>query len=267
MFKKIEFLGFIAVLVIFTSSCSDYQKALKSEDVKIKYDMAESLYNEGKYTKANRLFEQIMPKYAGKPQGERVVYMYADAAYKDEDYYLAAYQFERFATSYPRSQKAQEAAFYSAKSSYMLSPKYSIDQTDTYEALDKLQNFINNYPDSEWLPEANEMVQELTLKIERKELEIAKNYSKTFHYKASIKSIDNFLVDYPGSELKEEALYVRLNASYELAINSYEYLVKDRLLQAQEAYQELIEDYPNTQFSEEATEINESIEKELSKRS
>ncbi|WP_281751516.1 outer membrane protein assembly factor BamD [Neptunitalea chrysea] len=262
-----KYVGYLVIVFIVATSCSSYQKALKSEDVKVKYDLAESLYKEGKYPKANRLFEQILPKYAGKPQGERVVFMYADALYKDEDYYTAAYQFERFSTSYPNSQKSEEAAFYSAKSSYMLSPVFSIDQADTYSALNKLQGFINNYPQSEFLSEANEMVQKLTSKLEKKELEIAKNYSKTYYYKSSIKSIDNFLLDYPGSSYKEEALFVKLDASYKLAINSYEYLIKDRLLEAQEAYDDLLKYFPNTTFADQASKIQEDIKEELSKRS
>ncbi|SFU73418.1 outer membrane protein assembly factor BamD [Pustulibacterium marinum] len=262
--RKIVYL--IAIAIAFTS-CSEYQKALKSEDTGVKYTMAEQLYNEGKYSKANRLFEQILPKYVGKPQGERVMYMYADAAYQVNDYYLAAYQFERFANSYPKSSKAQEAAYLSAKATYLTSPKFSLDQTETYDALNKLQNYINKYPNSEYLQETNQLVQDLTQKLEKKDLEIAKQYKKTFKYKSSIKSIENFLVDYPGSELKEEALFVKLEATYELAVNSFEYLIKDRLEQAQEAYDDLIKYYPNTSFSDEATKIQESITEELSKRS
>lgn len=266
MFKKIK-ITYLLVLGVLVASCSEYQKALKSEDTKIKYEMAEKLYDAGKYSKANRLYEQILPKYTGKPQGERVVYMYADGAYKSKDFYLAAYQFERFASSYPKSEKAEEAAFYSAKSSYELSPRYSIDQTETNEAINKLQSFINRYPDSEWLPEANKMVQELTSKLEKKDLEVAKLYSKTYYYKSCIKCIDNFLIDYPGSDYREEALYVKLDASYKLAINSYEYLVKDRLQEAENAYKDLMKYFPNSKFAEEANDINEDIQKELSKRS
>jgi outer membrane protein assembly factor BamD len=40
----------------------------------------------------------------------------------------------------------------------MLSPIYSLDQTDTYKAIDKLQAFIDTYPNSEYLSEANETV-------------------------------------------------------------------------------------------------------------
>jgi outer membrane protein assembly factor BamD len=48
----------------------------------------------------------------------------------------------------------------------MLSPIYSLDQTDTYKAIDKLQAFIDTYPNSEYLSEANETVG-LQKKIEK----------------------------------------------------------------------------------------------------
>ena len=57
------------ILAAALQSCSEYQKVLKSDEVKPKYDMAEKLYDEGDFKHANRLLEQIAPKYIGKPPG------------------------------------------------------------------------------------------------------------------------------------------------------------------------------------------------------
>ncbi len=72
--------------------------------------------------------------------------------------------------SYPNSDKSIEAAFFSAKSYYELSPKYSLDQTDTDKALSKLQNFINAYGESPYVEEANILAKELRIKKEQKSL-------------------------------------------------------------------------------------------------
>ena len=53
---KISFLGLICMLL---QSCGPYQKALKSEDIKLKYDMAEAYYDEGDFRRAKALFEQL----------------------------------------------------------------------------------------------------------------------------------------------------------------------------------------------------------------
>jgi len=73
------------------------------------------MYDKGKYDKALRLFEQIAPSFKGKPQAEKLFYMYAQAYYKTKQYYLAGYQFENFSSSYPRSEKQEETSFLGAK--------------------------------------------------------------------------------------------------------------------------------------------------------
>ena len=150
------------VLIIFGfSSCSEYQKALKSEDHSVKFDQASKLYEKGKYYKAITLFEQMAPSFRGKPESEKMFYMFSQSYYKTKQYYLSGYQFESFAAGYPKSDKIEEASFLGAKSYSMLSPVYSLDQTDTEKAIDKFQSFIDAYPNSQYLPEANKSLKEL----------------------------------------------------------------------------------------------------------
>lgn len=257
-------LVFFSLLSILFFGCSDYQKVLKDEEIAPKYKMAEDLYKEKKYKKALRLFEQIVPQYRGKPQAERVMYYYADTYYQLRDYYLAGYQFERFAKSYPQSDKAEEAAYKSARSYYEISPRYTLDQSDTDKAIEKLQAYINKYPDSERLAIANELVLELRTKKEKKAFEIAKGYHHREDYKVAIKAFDNYLVDYPGSKFKENVLYFKLESEYLLAIGSYEVLVKDRLLKALEYYKNYRKYYDEKgAFYERAKEIEEDINNRL----
>ena len=250
-------------------SCNEYQKVLKNEDVKAKYDLAERYYEEGDFKRANRLFEQIAPKYVGKPQGERVLFFLADSYYKTRDYNFAGYQFERFLKSYPKSDKAPEASFLGAKSYYMLSPSYSLDQTDTDKALGKLQIFINSYPESEFLAEANIMAQELTTKKERKAFEIAKQFTKLgksyiLEYNISaIAALDNFISDNPGSIYREDALFLKIEATTNLALNSTQSKKQERLETAKAAYDNLLKYYPDTKYTKDANDLVEKVNKEL----
>lgn len=258
----------VLCILLWLASCNEYQKVLKNEAITPKYDLAEKYYKEENYKKAKPLLEQVAPKYVGKPQGERIVFFLADCYFKTEDYYLAGYQFERFVKSYPRSDKMQEASFLSAKSYYKLSPRYSLDQTDTDKALAKLQAFINTYPESEFFEEANAMAQELTTKKEKKALEIAKQYNKLgeFNYpilQSAITAFDNFVIDNPGSVYREEALYYRIEAATHLAMNSTENKKKERLEDALNSYKTLLRYFPETQFKKEANHLSEKIQKEL----
>ncbi len=259
----------IAGLFVF-SSCSEYQKVLKESDIKAKYELAEKFYNDGDYKRAQRLFEQIAPRYVGKPQGERVMFFFADTYYKNKDFYLSGYQFERFVKSYPSSDKIQEASFLGAKSYYMLSPKYSLDQTDTNKALSKLQTFINTYPESEFFEEANTMARELTSKKEKKQIEIAKQFNKLGQFNfpilvSAITALDNFVSDNPGSIYREEALYYKIEATTNLAMNSTDTKKQERLEEAQDSYNTLIRYFPETKYKKKADNLQEKIQKELSR--
>lgn len=247
------------------SSCSEYQKALKSEDIATKFKLGTELYDAGKYSKANKLFAQIAPQYRGKPQAEKLMYMYSTSFYKMKDYYLSGYQFERFEDQYPKSEKAEEAGFLGAKSFYYLSPVYSKEQKETVSALEKLQMFINKYPDSEYLPEANILIQELDYKLEKKAFEIAKLYNKIANfesedYEASIKAFDNFLLDYPGTTFREDAMFYRFDSAYKLGINSVEYKREDRLNTAIKYYNAFLKAYPESQYSAETALMNTELQ-------
>jgi outer membrane protein assembly factor BamD len=251
------------VLVAFVSSCSQYQKALKSEDTTLKLEQATKMYDAKKYGKAIRLFEQLSPVYKGKPQAERLFYMYSQALYKTEQYYLAGYQFESFASSYPKSQKMEEASFLGAKCFVQLSPVYSLDQTDTYKAIDKLQSFIDTYPSSANLAEANAMAKALREKLEKKAYENAKIYNNISDYKAAMVAFDNFIINYPGTPYKEKALFYKLDSAYNLAINSVPSKMEERLKNAKQAYLSLVKFKADSEYKAKADQMLAIIDKNL----
>ncbi|WP_246865767.1 outer membrane protein assembly factor BamD [Croceivirga thetidis] len=259
----------ILLLLLLLTSCNEYQKVLKNTDVKAKYELAEKYYNEGDYTRAKRLFEQIAPKYAGKPQGERVMFFFANSYYQTKSFYLAGYQFERFIRSYPNSDKLQEASFLEAKSYYQLSPKYSLDQTDTEKALSKLQVFINTYPESEYFEEANALAQELARKKQKKQFEIGKQYAKLgelylldFNVAAGT-ALENFVSENPGTIYKEDALYQRLVALSNLAFNSTYSKKQERVENAMDAYKALLKSYPESEYKKQADNLLKKLQKEV----
>ncbi len=247
---KLKGLGalMMLLLILMSSACSDYQKLLNSDDVSEKYKQAEVYYNNGEYRKANRLFEQIIPKYRGKPQAQRIIFFFAESYFQTKSYYLAAYQYENFIKSYPKSDRVQEATFKAAKSYYFQSPRHSLDQEDTFTALEKLQVFLNLYPESEYAEEANQMIAELQEKLEKKDFEIAKQYYTIRDYKAAIKANENFVSGFPGTKFREESLYIKFIASYEIAINSIDAKKQERLEDLIQQYNTLLRYYPETLF-------------------
>lgn len=255
----------LLLLVVLLTSCNEYQKALKNEDISVKYEMGTKLYEAGKYSKAIRLFEQVATTYRGKPQAEKLFYMFSQSYYKTNQFYLAGYQFESFVSSYPKSEKVEEAAFLGANSYSKLSPTYSLDQTDTNKAIEKLQNFIDRYPNSTYLAEANIVVKNLAEKIEKKVFENAKGYNTISDYKSALVALDNFINDFPGTTYKEQALYYRLDSAYKLGINSVPDKMEERLLVAKKAYSTLIKFKADTKYKEKADDMLARVEQDLQK--
>ena len=258
--KSMKKLLYILLAVITLSSCNEYQKALKNDDILKKFELGTELFDAGKYNKANRLFVQIVPKYRGKPQAEKLMYMYSKTFYHTKDYYTSNYQMERFVSSYPNSEKVEEIAFLAAKSIYHLSPIYSKEQKETTDALEKLQAFINQFPGSSYLEEANTLIKELDFKLEMKAYSIAKQYNRITDYEASIKSFDNFLLEYPGTSLKEKAMFYRFDSAYKLAVNSVEWRKEERLNKAISFYNSLKTAFTESEFLNDATEMYNELD-------
>jgi outer membrane protein assembly factor BamD len=258
--KKIIVLFLVTITFL---SCSEYQKVLNKGTVADQYKMATSMYEAKKYGRSITLFEKVTPSYRGKPQMERVQFMISDAYYQTKQYSLASYYFERFTKNYPRSTKKEEAAFLSAKSYYLDSAIFSLDQKTTHEALSALQQFIDTYPNSDKIEEANKFVKELQYKLEKKVFEVAKQYYHIEDYIASIKSFDNLISDYLGTSFREEAIFYKLKASYELGINSVAYKKEERLDAAVKVHDKLKRNYPKSEYTEESDKMLERINKEL----
>ena len=248
-------LSFLILFSFLVMSCNDYQKLLNSTENEVdKYTAAEEYYENGEFRRANALIEQIIPSFRGKPQGERLVFFFANSYYETRSYYSAAIQFENFIKSYPNSQRIQEAYFMEAKSYFMLSPIYTLDQDDTFTGIDKLQVFINRFPNSEYLTEALELMEQLQNKIEKKEFEISKQYYTIRDYSSAIKSLDNFIADNPGTIFREEALYFRWLSQYEIAINSIESRINDRITELERSLENFLRYYPDTVFIDDLSE-------------
>lgn len=232
-----------------------------------RYKLAVKKYEAKQYSKALRLFEIITPSYRGKPQMERIQFMVAQSNFNEKNYTLSGYYFDRFTKNYPKSSKKEEASYLSAYSYKLASPIHSLDQTDTNKALAAFQGFINDYPNSDRIEEANNHYKELRLKLEKKAFEIGKTYYRTAitdfrNYEAAIVVFDNLISDYLGTTLKEEALYYRLKAYHDLVLVSSDVRKQERIDAAIGAYDKLKRNYPSSKFLSDSDKMLNKIKEQ-----
>lgn len=263
--QKIKNLLLVILLAFSLFSCGEYQKVLNKGKNAERYKLAEELYKKGEYKKAIPLFEKLVGPYAGKPQMERIQYMIADSYFHTKDYALSSYYFSKFVGNYPKSTKVEEAAYLSAYSQYLTAPKYSLDQTDTYKALEALQSYINSYPDSPRLADANKYFDDLTRRLEKKDYEVAYQYYHTEHYKAAITAFDIFMEENLGSIYKEDAMYYKFMAAHDLAVNSVLSKKVKRLKDAVDFYNQFKQEFPESKKLKSMEPKLKRIQKELEK--
>ena len=226
----------IAVTAIFCSACSDYNKLLKSTDYNKKYDAAIKYYDKGDYVKSLALLEELVSVYRGTEKGEKILYYYAYATYFSGSYIMAGYYFNNFVKTFPVSSHAEECAYMYAYCFYLESPRYSLDQTDTKNAIKELQYFINKYPGSTRMKECNELGDKLRSKLEKKYYEISKQYFFLDDYKAAVISFENLLKDFPDTKYREEVMFLILKSNYIYAIRSIETKKEERCKSTIDAY-------------------------------
>ncbi len=240
-----------SLTTLFLFSCSEYQKILKSSDYNFKYEKAVAYYNEGDYYRAQSLFDELVSIFKGTDKAEDVLYYYADCHYQQEDYVLGAYYFDNFAKTFPYSDKTEKASYLAAYCYYLNSPRSSLDQSDTYKAITAMQLFINKYPNSEYIDQANDIIDKLHHKLEEKSYNNAKLYFKLGDYQAATIALKNSIKDYPDSQYREELLYLIVKSSFLLAEMSIPSMQGERYQNTITEYYTFIDEYPDSQYSKE----------------
>ncbi|PKP01931.1 MAG: outer membrane protein assembly factor BamD [Bacteroidetes bacterium HGW-Bacteroidetes-9] len=262
MIRKSIFSILILSAVVFTS-CSKYQKLLKSTDNENKYEMAMAYYDDKDYYRAIQLFDQLMPFFRGTERAELMAFYYAKAHYEQKDYILASYYFKQFSKNFPNSKNAEEAAFMSAYCNYLDSPPVSLDQTVTYDAIKDLQLFINRYPGSERVAKANGLIDELRLKLETKAYNIAVLYFKMEDYKAAVINFQNLIKDYPDTKFRETAMFHIAKSYFYYAESSTQRKQGERFQLCTESVDNFLANYPESEFGKEALVIQKNAQKNL----
>lgn len=262
MKKYLVIAAFSAVVL----SCNNqYNTAMKSADKKLILETANEFYAQKKWSKAIALYDRLPNLVAGTEDAPEVVYKSAYANYYDKNYRLAGHQFKNFSATFPQDTRREEAAYMSAICYYEGSTDYNLDQSATESAINALQDFLNNYPNSDKREDINKKIEELTYKLEFKHYEQAKQYFKMADYRAAVTAFENLLEDYPSTKLKEKSFDYIMKAKYELGMRSIYDLKKERLESAITFSKELEKEFPNTNSTKEAVSMRDKLNKELEK--
>lgn len=258
MFMKMRFLGIgLVLMTVVLSSCGDYNKIVKSTDTEYKYKKAVEYYEDGEYVRAGTLFRDLVNIYRGTSRSDKIYYYYAKCMIGQKDYLMAGHYFKSLVKEFPMSEYAEESQFMIGYCSYLMSPKPRLDQSITQEAIDALQLYINLYPFSSRVAEANRLIGELEGKMVFKSYLNAKLYYDFENYKAAVVALGNSLQKFPDSEYREELKYMLLKSKYLLAYNSVDAKKEERYSNALDEYFSFVDEYPESKYRKEVDKFYE----------
>jgi len=261
---------FFVAIVLLASSCSEYQKILKSTDYDLKYKKSLEYFEEGDYMRASTLLEDLISVYMGTSRAEKAHYKYARSLYEMQDYFSAVHHYREFVDKYPNSEHIEEAQFMIGACYYELSPKARLDQSDTYNAIEALELFNSLFPESDRVSRANEMLDELEEKLVYKSYLNAKLYYNlgTYmgnNYRSAVITARNSLDEFPDTEYREELSFLILDSLYIQAMNSVEKKEEERLRATLDEYYAFINEFPKSSYMKEANNIFEDVKSMLKK--
>ena len=254
-----NFLNFILLALLLTS-CGEYVRLQKSTNPEEKFQAGKNYFQEGKYVKSTAMFEEIVPYYRGTPQAEEVLYLLAESYMGQKDYYSASEYFQAYIRNFPRGTYAQEARYKVAYCYYLDSPDARLDQTETYEAINALSEFISLYPESDRVADCRKYLFEMEDKLAYKELLSSKLYYNLGlyggnNYRACVTTAENALKDFPETKYRDDLVFVILKAKSKEASLSVEEKKRERYSEVIDEYYRYANAFPDGKHIKEANRI------------
>ena len=261
----IFFLIILGAAVSFSSCKSEFSKLLESNDDERKYEKAFELFNIGKYNQAAQLFESISVTTNGTPREDTVQYYWGLSNYRYKDYYTAETNFTSFITNFPLSPFTEEASFLRVDCLYRSTLRYELDQKPTHKALSTIAQYLTDYPETPHLDVCNNMIADLSERLDKKAYENAKLYYKMEDYLASRVAFRNVLKDDADNIYREEILYYTAMSSYKYAEHSIPEKRKERYMTFVDDYLNFVGEYPESIYRREMEALYKRAQKALGK--
>ncbi len=176
-------------------------------------------------------FERLALEYPTFERAEEARFRVGEAYAGNEEYITAANEYLRFVSEYPRSDLADDARYRVCTAYRELSPDVQLDQEYTRAAIEHCQALIAYYPNSEYVPQAREIIGAMRNKLARKVLESGEYYFGRDAYDPAIVYYEDLLERFPESSSAPKALFRLVEIYQEFGYQEELEEARERLLQ------------------------------------
>lgn len=209
------------ISLILLSSCvgtkNDYELTLK--DI---FNQAMNNLENNKYLQAQSDFKSVLIRGTGTDLGDDAQYFLGESYFRNKEYLLAIAEYEKLTRKMGYSPFVEDARFKICEAYRIESPKYYHDQEYTLKALERYQEFLDDYPNSILLDEVLGSINILRDKLAKKAFETGILYMKMEEYESAKLSfqivIDKFYdTSYFAPSKKEMVLALAKNKEVDVA--------------------------------------------------
>lgn len=181
------------------------------------YKLAKEKYDKKKFYRAIELFQSLVYSHAGDPVVDTAQYYLGMSYFGNDEYQLAAAEFNRLLINYPASAFIEHAQFMRAVATFESAPRhFGLDQTELVPALQHLQDFITDHPESPYVADAKALLLKGRTRNARKMYEAAVVYFRTESYQAGNIYFQKVVDDYLDTEYAPLSLFMIADGEYRL---------------------------------------------------
>ena len=194
----------IFTLFLFFTSCAGTKNS-SEETIKDMFNRGlENLENE-KYLQAQSDFKNVLIRGTGTDLGDDAQYYLGESYFLNKEYILAIAEYEKLTRRMSYSPFVEKARFQICEAYRIESPKYYHDQEYTEKALERYQEFLEDFPNTTLKGDVLVSIEKLREKLGVKLYETGILYIKLEEYDSAIITFQDVIDKYYDTKIIDDA--------------------------------------------------------------
>ncbi len=176
--RRIFLNGIVAAIALFSFQCASNKPNSGDLDGQENYEKGLKFLDKKRYLRAQEELNQAVISGAHTEWGDDAAFYLAESYFLNKEYILAISEYQRMIRRMPFSSYMERARYRICEGYQAQSPDYYHDQTYTIKAIEEIQEFLDDYPESEFKTDALAANRQLREKLGRKAYETGILYIK-----------------------------------------------------------------------------------------
>ena len=191
-------------LILLSLSCAGSNLS-ESSSAQVRFEAGMKNLENGKYLKAQSDFQYAVMRGAGTEIGDDAQYFLGEAFFLNKEYILAVAEYEKLTRRMSYSPFVEKARFQICEAYRIESPKYYHDQEYTEKALERYQEFLEDFPNTTLKSDVLASIENLREKLGMKLYETGILYIKLEEYGSAIITFQDVIDKYYDTKIINDA--------------------------------------------------------------